>query len=236
MFILSQFLLNKSKLCKENNQATTYSIVLGLILYSSIYIYILFYNNHLLNLFNKFIIYIVILDLLLSAFYMYKLTHLKVNKSIKYNTYTVNTNDNESQNESSDKDSETEEDDSETENENDSGIDDENTIELSDDDAIEIYNQKHNLHNINHGDDDVDGDDIKKNISFDELDEDHAVNTLENFENKKEIEEIIKKDDKIQTPIIGIDIDDILPLNLSNPTPIDFKVKRKTQVKRKKAE
>lgn len=69
MFVVSQYLLNLSKVCTTSQQINTYSIALGLILYGSIYLYILFYNNEYLNIFNKFIIYVVGVDLLLSAFY-----------------------------------------------------------------------------------------------------------------------------------------------------------------------
>jgi hypothetical protein len=72
MFVLSQYLLNASGMCKTQ-QILSYSIALGLILYSSIYLYLLFYNNEYLSIFNKFIIYIVVVDLLLSAFYYFNL-------------------------------------------------------------------------------------------------------------------------------------------------------------------
>jgi hypothetical protein len=73
MFVVSQYILNLSGMCTTSQQITTYSIALGLILYGSVYLYILFYNNEYLNIFNKFIIYIVGVDLLLSAFYYYNL-------------------------------------------------------------------------------------------------------------------------------------------------------------------
>ena len=72
MFVLSQYLLNASGMCKTQ-QILSYSIALGLILYSSIYLYLLFYNDEYLSIFNKFIIYIVVVDLLLSAFYYFNL-------------------------------------------------------------------------------------------------------------------------------------------------------------------
>ena len=72
MFVLSQYLLNTSGMCKTQ-QILSYSIALGLILYSSIYIYLLFYNEEYLSIFNKFIIYIVVVDLLLAAFYFFNL-------------------------------------------------------------------------------------------------------------------------------------------------------------------
>lgn len=73
MFVISQYLLNTSGVCKNNQQISTYSIALGLILYSVVYLYILFYNDEYLNIFNNFIIYIVSVDLLLSAFYYFNI-------------------------------------------------------------------------------------------------------------------------------------------------------------------
>ena len=56
MFVISQFALHKSNMCKFNN-ISTYAIASGLIVYASIYLYLLFYNNDYVALFNKFIIY-----------------------------------------------------------------------------------------------------------------------------------------------------------------------------------
>lgn len=70
MFIVSQIVLDKSKLCNIKN-ISTYAIITGLIVYASIYLYLLFYQNDYLMLFNKFIIYIVGIDLLLSTFYFF---------------------------------------------------------------------------------------------------------------------------------------------------------------------
>lgn len=79
MFIISQYLLNLSGTCKNINQISTYSIIIGLVLYASIYLYLLFYNNENITIFNKFIIYIITIDLLLSTFYYFNLK-----KSFKY--------------------------------------------------------------------------------------------------------------------------------------------------------
>ena len=79
MFIISQYLLNLSGTCKNINQINTYSIITGIILYSSIYLYILFYNAEYLSIFHKFSIYIIVVDLLLSTFYYFNLQ-----KSFKY--------------------------------------------------------------------------------------------------------------------------------------------------------
>lgn len=70
MFVISQFVLHKSNMCKFDN-ISTYAIASGLIVYASIYLYLLFYNNDYVSLFNKFIIYIIGIDLLLSTFYYF---------------------------------------------------------------------------------------------------------------------------------------------------------------------
>jgi hypothetical protein len=70
MFIISQSVLHKSKLCNFES-ISTYSIASGMVVYAGIYLYFLFYNNEYLSLFNKFIIYIVGIDLLLSTFYYF---------------------------------------------------------------------------------------------------------------------------------------------------------------------
>lgn len=73
MFVISQYILNTSGICKDIQQVSTYSIAVGLVVYSSIYLYILFYNNKYLSVFNKFIMYIVIVDILLSVFYYFSI-------------------------------------------------------------------------------------------------------------------------------------------------------------------
>ena len=69
MFILSQCILHKCNAFSKLETISTYSIIVGLIFYASIYLYILFYNVEYISIFNKFIIYIVGIDLLLSTFY-----------------------------------------------------------------------------------------------------------------------------------------------------------------------
>lgn len=73
MFVLSQYILNTTGMCTTTKQISTYSIATGLILYGAVYLYILYYNEEYLSIFNKFIIYIILIDLLLSAFYYYNL-------------------------------------------------------------------------------------------------------------------------------------------------------------------
>ena len=69
MFILSQCILHKCSSLTKLETISTYSIILGLIVYSTIYLYILYTNVDYIYIFNKFIIYIVGIDLLLSTFY-----------------------------------------------------------------------------------------------------------------------------------------------------------------------
>lgn len=73
MFLISQYLINTSGTCKTNNQISIYSIIIGVILYTSIYLYLLFYNDEYLTIFNKYLIYIILIDLILSTFYYFTL-------------------------------------------------------------------------------------------------------------------------------------------------------------------
>lgn len=68
MFLASQFLLKRSQVCKKSS-VPSYSIALGLVLYGAIYLYLLFSHQEWVSVFNKFVIYIVGIDLLLSAFF-----------------------------------------------------------------------------------------------------------------------------------------------------------------------
>ncbi len=80
MFIFSQLLLNFYK-CNKNN-IPSYSIVVGLLLYATIYLYILYKHTDYIVLFNKFIIYIVGVDLLISSVYYLS------NNSFKNNNFS----------------------------------------------------------------------------------------------------------------------------------------------------
>lgn len=71
MFIVSQFLLQKLNMCTYSS-LPSYSIVVGLIIYASIYLYLLYYKQETIVIFNKFIIYIIGVDLLLSIFFYFK--------------------------------------------------------------------------------------------------------------------------------------------------------------------
>lgn len=88
MFFLSLVVLQKSKLCQPQN-LTSYSIASGIALYGGIYLYFLYYNPELLSIFNKFLIYIVSVDLLLSTFYFYQLNS---KPQLEHNLNTNNNN------------------------------------------------------------------------------------------------------------------------------------------------
>jgi hypothetical protein len=70
MFIISQYLLYQTKMCNFDN-ISTYAIGSGVIIYAAIYLYLLFNNTEYLSLFNKFVIYIISIDLLLSTFFYF---------------------------------------------------------------------------------------------------------------------------------------------------------------------
>lgn len=161
MFVVSQFILNKSGICKNTQQTSTYSIALGLILYSSVYLYILFYNNEYLNIFNKFIIYIVVIDLLLSAFYYFSIQ--KQDESfIQFNEPLID------ENEDEDEDNE--------ENEYDTDVDQEQDEEEEEDDLEE-------------GDDDESQQFINNLIAQARDTEHQRLSTLVEDENEGEVEQ-----------------------------------------------
>lgn len=73
MFIVSQLVLRNAKMCVPSS-TPSYSVAIGLVLYATIYLYLLFYYEDYIGIFNKFIIYVIGIDLLLSGFY-----HLSAN-------------------------------------------------------------------------------------------------------------------------------------------------------------
>ena len=81
MFVISQVILHKSNMCKVDN-ISTYAIATGLVIYAAIYLYLLFYNNEYISLFNKFIIYIIGIDLLLSTFYYFNTSSQKKHSDV----------------------------------------------------------------------------------------------------------------------------------------------------------
>ena len=79
MFIISQYLLNNLS-TTDLEYTSIYAIGIGLVVYACIYLYFLFYNEEFLSIFNKFIIYIIGIDLLLSSFY-----YARNKNSLEYN-------------------------------------------------------------------------------------------------------------------------------------------------------
>uniref|UniRef100_A0A6C0H6T2 Transmembrane protein n=1 Tax=viral metagenome TaxID=1070528 RepID=A0A6C0H6T2_9ZZZZ len=71
MFAISQFVLKSLKVCNTSS-LPSYSIALGILFYASLYVYLLYYQNDYIYIFNKFVIYVIGIDLLLSAFLYFK--------------------------------------------------------------------------------------------------------------------------------------------------------------------
>ena len=91
MFIISQYLLYQTKMCNYDN-ITTYAIGSGVIIYAAIYLYLLFNNTEYLSLFNKFMIYIISIDLLLSTFFYFNKE--KSHKQNLQNQFDINSDSN----------------------------------------------------------------------------------------------------------------------------------------------
>lgn len=68
MFVIANFTLKKGCLVKEKN-IQTYSIAVGIVFYAAIYMYLLFSKSEFLAVFNRFVVYIIGVDLLLSALF-----------------------------------------------------------------------------------------------------------------------------------------------------------------------
>jgi hypothetical protein len=67
MFSLSQFILQKGNLCNEGS-IPSYSIAIGILFYASIYLYILYGHSDYASIFNRLLVYVVGIDLLVSCF------------------------------------------------------------------------------------------------------------------------------------------------------------------------
>jgi methyl-accepting chemotaxis protein len=122
MFIISQYLLYQTKICNYDN-ITTYAIGSGVIIYAAIYLYLLFNNTEYLSLFNKFMIYIISIDLLLSTFFYFNTE--KSHKQNFQNQFDTDTN--------SDSNSE----------------DEESEFEIETDDNFDFYENKEDSYNTN---------------------------------------------------------------------------------------
>jgi hypothetical protein len=81
MFCLSHLLANS---LVDNEQVTLYASVISIVIYSLLYVYLVFFQQDFFKVFNKYIIYVLGVDLLLTA-----LLHFYQ----KYGT-TINTSDN----------------------------------------------------------------------------------------------------------------------------------------------
>lgn len=97
MFIISQFVLKRLNMC-DHNSIPSYSIALGIVLYAGIYVYLLYNNSAVSYMFNKFLIYIVSIDLLLSTLYFYKSKPEKLDNIVyqpiaQYDLHNINDND-----------------------------------------------------------------------------------------------------------------------------------------------
>lgn len=68
MFVIANFTLKQGCLVNEKN-IQTYSIAVGIIFYAAIYMYLLFSKSEFLAVFNRFVVYIIGVDLLLSALF-----------------------------------------------------------------------------------------------------------------------------------------------------------------------
>jgi hypothetical protein len=70
MFLVAQLILKKLQVCKPDT-VPVYSIVVGLVFYATIFLYLLYKESEYASFFNKFAIYIIGTDLLLSALVHY---------------------------------------------------------------------------------------------------------------------------------------------------------------------
>jgi CRISPR/Cas system CMR-associated protein Cmr5 small subunit len=130
----------------DHNSIPSYSIALGIVLYAGIYVYLLYNNSAVSYMFNKFLIYIVSIDLLLSTLYFYKskpekLDNIEYQPIAQYDLHNFNVH-----NDDSDNDDVTEESGldnanevSEIVNENDAEVVNENEAEIAH--ASEVVNE-----------------------------------------------------------------------------------------------
>lgn len=168
MFVVSQYLLKSTDSFKNAMQISSYAIVMGLVLYASVYLYLLFYNNEYLSMFNTFIIYIILVDLLLFGFHYYSMERRFIQK-INQQNESFNINDD---TEESDLLSESDLN-SDSESESESNIDSDFNTE---DDELNLHDEDHEDH-INDEEHDYhkDNEDLGDNINY----ENHEHKNLE---------------------------------------------------------
>lgn len=143
MFFLSQVVLNKFKLCDHSN-LSSYSIATGIALYGALYIYFLYYNEELLSVFNKFMIYVISVDLLLSTFYFYQINTKGIRDNLNNLDESASEND---KNEEYDEEYEHDDDDNELESQLTEGDTDTNTETETEQSNEEELQEIHELHN-----------------------------------------------------------------------------------------
>lgn len=204
MFILTQYLLKNFLYTNiSDNSLSTYTVVIGLVIYALFYSYFLMYNRELLPFFNKIIIYVIGVDLLISAFYNYNIqlqnTHLNDNPSIQhlenlnnieYNLINHNENDIIYSDEDDQSDQDDEDDQSDQDNEDDQSNQDD--------------------------DDDEDEDDIENEESNDELidEKNNNCDNIETFEEKKN--ETILSNDTTMIDLNNHNLNESLNQNLND--------------------
>lgn len=99
MFSVSQVLIEKFRLTGEDN-IVTYSIVIGISLYAGIYAYLLFKQPELLPMFNKFILFVVGIDCLISTILYIRQNHKNVlDNPVELQAFNIEDEDNSEGNE-----------------------------------------------------------------------------------------------------------------------------------------
>ncbi len=93
MFLFSQFLLHKTSKCDSTN-IMNYTIPIGISFYTIIYGYLMYSSPTELSIMNNFLIYIFIIDLVLSLLYYYHIGGGKSDKETdsEYSDSTYDTN------------------------------------------------------------------------------------------------------------------------------------------------
>lgn len=145
MFVVSQLILNKNKMCLPDN-VPTYSVALGLAAYACVYVYLLLYSPTQLEIFHSLIFYIVTGDLFLSMILHYF--------SATQRTQVVhNTNAMDLEHSDFDVEMDTEASDTEyTESEDQDNVEDDVTHNVEDDVEDDVtHNVEHDItHNVEH--------------------------------------------------------------------------------------
>lgn len=254
MFIISQYLLKKSKLIPDIVTISTYSSVIGLIIYASLYIYFLIYNKEILPFFNKIIIYIVGIDLLLSIIYFYKLKNENENETclnkISYQVIGADKSQNYDDDDTLLSESESDECDY---TENDESDIESNEKDDEDYDIIEDKTQSNNNENVFQQPNSENEASIKNPQSDQVLEivQDDCIkqdlNTNENFENTNKIQEnnkllnnlnILTGNNEILFPLIKTQINDTKDVinNVNEIQSIDTNITdtQKVKIKRKR--